>query len=175
MKEYTGDRIRNVAIVGHGGAGTTSVTEALLYRSGAISRMCKVEDGATTTDYEPEEIKRGVSVNATLAPVEWRDTKINFIDTPGFADFVAEVKGAFRAVDSALIVVCATSGVQVGTEQCWKHICRVSFSLIRWIVKMLILIVSLTTCVLRSVNVYCRCNYLSVRKPISAALSTSTK
>ncbi|MDD4321452.1 MAG: elongation factor G [Acidaminococcaceae bacterium] len=120
MKEYTGDRIRNVAIVGHGGAGTTSVTEALLYRSEAISRMGKVEDGATTTDYEPEEIKRGVSVNATLAPVEWRDSKINFIDTPGFADFVAEVKGAFRAVDSALIVVCATSGVQVGTEQCWK-------------------------------------------------------
>lgn len=120
MKEYTGDKIRNVAIVGHGGAGTTSVTEALLYRSGAISRMCKVEDGATTSDYEPEEIKRKVSVNATLAPVEWRDTKINFIDTPGFADFVAEVKGAFRAVDSALIVVCATSGVQVGTEQCWK-------------------------------------------------------
>ena len=120
MKEYTGDKIRNVAIVGHGGAGTTSVTEALLYRSGAISRMCKVEDGATTTDYEPEEIKRKVSVNATLAPVEWRNTKINFIDTPGFADFVAEVKGAFRAVDSALIVVCATSGVQVGTEQCWK-------------------------------------------------------
>jgi len=120
VKEYTGDKIRNVAIVGHGGAGTTSVTEALLYRSGAISRMCKVEDGATTTDYEPEEIKRGVSVNATLAPVEWRDSKINFIDTPGFADFVAEVKGAFRAVDSALIVVCAISGVQVGTEQCWK-------------------------------------------------------
>ena len=120
VKEYTGDKIRNVAIVGHGGAGTTSVTEALLYRSGATTRMGKVEDGATTTDYEPEEIKRGVSVNATLAPVEWRDVKINFIDTPGFADFVAEVKGAFRAVDSALIVVCATSGVQVGTEQCWK-------------------------------------------------------
>ncbi|MEG0969845.1 MAG: elongation factor G, partial [Acidaminococcaceae bacterium] len=120
MKEYTGDRIRNVAIVGHGGAGTTSVTEALLYRSGAISRMCKVEDGATTTDYEPEEIKRKVSVNATLAPVEWRDSKIKFIETPGVADFVAAVKGAFRAVDSALIVVCATSGVQVGTEQCWK-------------------------------------------------------
>ena len=132
MKEYTGDRIRNVAIVGHGGAGTTSVTEGLLYRSGAITRMGKVEDGATTTDYEPEEIKRGVSVNATLAPVEWRDTKINFIDTPGFADFVAEVKGAFRAVDSALIVVCATSGVQVGTEQCWKlaeeaHLPRIVF------------------------------------------------
>lgn len=117
---YTGDKIRNVAIVGHGGAGTTSVTEALLYRSGAIDRMCKVEDGATTTDFEPEEIKRKVSVNATLAPVEWRDSKINFIDTPGFADFVAEVKGAFRAVDSALIVVSATAGVQVGTEQCWK-------------------------------------------------------
>ena len=120
MKEYTGDKIRNVAIVGHGGAGTTSVTEALLFRSGAITRMCKVEDGATTTDYEPEEIKRKASVNATLAPVEWRDSKINFIDTPGFADFVAEVKGAFRAVDSALIVINSTSGVQVGTEQCWK-------------------------------------------------------
>ncbi len=132
MKEYTGDKIRNVAIVGHGGAGTTSVTEALLYRSGMINRMCKVEDGTTTTDYEPEEIKRKVSVNATLAPVEWRDCKINFIDTPGFADFVAEVKGAFRAVDSALIVVCATSGVQVGTEQCWKlaeeaHLPRIIF------------------------------------------------
>lgn len=120
VKEYTGDKIRNVAIVGHGGAGTTSLTEALLYRSGAISRMCKVEDGQTTTDFEPEEIKRGVSVSATLAPVEWRDVKINFIDTPGFADFVAEVKGAFRAVDSVLIVVSATSGVQIGTEQCWK-------------------------------------------------------
>lgn len=120
MKTYTGEHIRNVAIVGHGGAGTTSVTEALLYRSGTISRMCKVEDGSTTSDFEPEEIKRGVSVNASIAPVEWRDTKLNFIDTPGFADFVAEVKGAFRAVDSAVIVVCATSGVQVGTEQCWK-------------------------------------------------------
>lgn len=120
MKEYTGDKIRNVAIVGHGGAGTTSLAEALLYRSGAITRMGKVEDGATTTDFEPEEIKRCVSVNATMAPVEWRDVKINFIDTPGFADFVAEVKGAFRAVDSALIVINATSGVQVGTEQCWK-------------------------------------------------------
>ena len=120
VKEYTGDKIRNVAIVGHGGAGTTSLTEALLYRSGAISRMCKVEDGQTTTDFEPEEIKRGVSVSATLAPVEWRDVKIHFIDTPGFADFVAEVKGAFRAVDSVLIVVSATSGVQIGTEQCWK-------------------------------------------------------
>jgi elongation factor G len=120
VKEYTGDKIRNVAIVGHGGAGTTSLTEALLYRSGSISRMCKVEDGQTTTDFEPEEIKRGVSVSATLAPVEWRDVKINFIDTPGFADFVAEVKGAFRAVDSVLIVVSATSGVQIGTEQCWK-------------------------------------------------------
>ena len=120
MKEYTGDLIRNVAIVGHGGAGTTSLTEALLYRSHTISRMCKVEDGQTTTDFEPEEIKRGVSVSATLAPLEWEGVKINFIDTPGFADFVAEVKGAFRAVDSVLIVVSATSGVQIGTEQCWK-------------------------------------------------------
>ncbi len=94
MKEYTGDKDQKRGLLwGHGGAGTTSVTEALLYRSGAISRMCKVEDGATTTDYEPEEIKRKVSVNATLAPVEWRDTKINFIDTPRFCGFRSRSKG----------------------------------------------------------------------------------
>lgn len=174
MKEYTGDKIRNVAIVGHGGAGTTSVTEALLYRSGAISRMCKVEDGATTTDYEPEEIKRKVSVNATLAPVEWRDTKINFIDTPGFADFVAEVKGAFRAVNSALIVVCATSGVQVGTEQCWKlaeeaGLPRIILST-RWIVRTLILIAFWITCAVSSVSMYCRYSCLWARRTTSRVL-----
>ena len=115
MKEYTGDRIRNVAIVGHGGAGTTSVTEGLLYRSGAITRMGKVEDGATTTDYEPEEIKRGVSVNATLAPVEWRDTKINFIDTPGHVDFTYEVSRALAACEGALLVIDATQGIEAQT------------------------------------------------------------
>ena len=114
-----------------------------------------------------------------MAPVEWRDTKINFIDTPGFADFVAEVKGAFRAVDSALIVVCATSGVQVGTEQCWKLAEEAHLPRIIFVNKMdrenADFDSILDNLVLRSVNVYCRCNYLSVRKPISAALSTSTK
>ena len=124
MKEYTGDRIRNVAIVGHGGAGTTSVTEGLLYRSGAITRMGKVEDGATTTDYEPEEIKRGVSVNATLAPVEWRDTKINFIDTPGFADFVAEaVRLTVRLLLYAQPAACRLAPNSAG-NLLKKHICH---------------------------------------------------
>ncbi len=121
MKDYTGDKIRNVAIVAHGGAGKTSVTEALLYRSGAITRMGKVEDSNTTTDFEPEEIKRKVTISAALAPIEWREQKINFIDTPGYADFVAEVKGALRAADSALVVVCAASGVEVETEKVWRY------------------------------------------------------
>ena len=121
MKDYTSNKIRSVGIVGHSGSGKTSVAEALLFRSGAITRMGKLEDGSMTTDYEPEEIKRKVTISSALAPVEWKEQKINFIDTPGYADFVAEVKGCLHAVDSALVVVCAYSGVQVGTEKVWQY------------------------------------------------------
>lgn len=121
MKDYTSNKIRSVGIVGHSGSGKTSVAEALLFRSGAITRMGKVEDGSMTTDYEPEEIKRKVTISSALAPVEWKDNKLNFIDTPGYADFVAEVKGSLHAVDSALVVVCAYSGVEVGTEKVWNY------------------------------------------------------
>lgn len=121
MKEYLGDKIRNVAIIGHGGSGKTSVTEALLYRSGAITRMGRVEDSNTTTDFEPEEIKHKVTISVAIAPVEWRDKKINFLDTPGYADFVGEVKSALRASDSALEVVDAASGVQVETQKVWHY------------------------------------------------------
>lgn len=121
MKDYTSNKIRSVGIVGHSGSGKTSVAEALLFRSGAITRMGKIEDGSMTTDYEPEEIKRKVTISSALAPVEWKDNKINFIDTPGYADFVAEVKGCLHAVDSALVVVCAYSGVEVGTEKVWNY------------------------------------------------------
>ena len=130
-----------------------------------------------------------MSVNATLAPVEWRDTKINFIDTPGFADFVAEVKGAFRAVDSALIVVCATSGVQVGTEQCWKlaeeaHLPRIVFvnkmdrenaDFDSILDNLRAKIGKRVPCAQKSASAYCLCSCLWARNPVSAALSIFIK
>ena len=121
MKEYKSDRLRNVGIVAHGGAGKTSLTEALLFNAGAVTRLGRVDDGSSTADFEPEEIKRKVTISAALAPCEWRDHKINFIDTPGYADFVAEVKGMMRAVDGIMIVLCAASGVEVETEKVWNY------------------------------------------------------
>lgn len=121
MKEYRSSNLRNVGIASHGGAGKTSLTESLLFNSGIISRLGKVDDGTTTTDFEPEEIRRKVTISTALAPCEWREHKINFVDTPGYADFVAEVKGAFKAVDSSVIVLCAAAGVEVETEKVWKY------------------------------------------------------
>lgn len=121
MKEYVGEKIRNIGIVAHGSAGKTSLLEALLFTAGAVKRLGRVDDGSTTTDFEPEEIKRKVTISAALAPCEWKDHKINFLDTPGYADFVSEVKGGLRAVDSALVVVCAVSGVEVETEKVWQY------------------------------------------------------
>jgi len=119
LKTYTPDKIRNVGIVAHGGAGKTSLTEAILYNAGLTSRLGKVDDGTTVTDYLPEEIKRKVTITSTLAPLEWNDTKVNFVDTPGYADFIGEVKGTLRAVDNVLMVVCGVSGVEVQTEVIW--------------------------------------------------------
>ena len=116
MKDYRTDQIRNVALVGHGSTGKTALAEAALFVSGAVNRLGKVEDGTTTSDYDPDEVKRGFSINLSLLPCEWKNHKINFIDTPGYADFVGEVKAGLRAADVALLVVCAASGVQVGTE-----------------------------------------------------------
>ena len=121
MKEYTSNKIRSIGIVGHSGSGKTSVAEAILFRAGVTTRMGRTDDGTTVTDYEPEETKRKVTISTALAPIEWKDTKMNFLDTPGYADFVAELKGALRAVDSALVVVCATAGVEVGTEKAWQY------------------------------------------------------
>lgn len=119
MKTYTPDKIRNVGIVAHGGAGKTSLTEAMLFNAGLLSRLGKVDDGTTVTDYLPEEIKRKVTITSTLAPMEWKNNKINFVDTPGYADFIGEVKGTLRAVDNLLMVVCGVSGVEVQTEVIW--------------------------------------------------------
>ena len=120
MKDYPTDRLRNLVILGHGGTGKTSLTEAALFVSGAVNRLGKVEDGTTTSDFDPDEVKRKVSINASIAPVEWRDHKLNLVDAPGYADFIGDAYSGLAAVDSALIVVCAASGVQVGTEQAWQ-------------------------------------------------------
>jgi elongation factor G len=120
VKQYPADRIRNVGLFGHGGAGKTSLAEALLFDTKATTRLGKVEEGNTVTDYDPDEIKRHISVSAAVAPVEWHDTKINIIDAPGYADFVGDMKSAMRVSDAAIIVIDASAGVEVGTEQAWR-------------------------------------------------------
>ena len=117
MKDYTAANIRNVGIFGHGGEGKTTLTEAMLFNAGVIERIGKVENGTTTTDYDPEEVKRTISINAALAPLEWKNVKVNLIDAPGFFDFYGEVAAAMALADAALIVVGAVSGVVVGAEK----------------------------------------------------------
>ncbi len=120
MKTYPVERIRNVAVVGHGGVGKTSLVEALLFCAGAVDRLGRVDDGTATTDFDPEEVRRKITIYAATAPLEWRDHKVNVVDTPGYPDFVGEAYGALRVADAALFVVDALSGVQVQTEKLWK-------------------------------------------------------
>ncbi|MGH2686298.1 MAG: GTP-binding protein, partial [Actinomycetota bacterium] len=120
MKTFPPAKIRNVALVGHGGSGKTSLAEALLYCAGAINRVGRVEDGSTVTDFDPEEHKRGISLSLAIAPFEWKGHKINLIDTPGYADFVGDVGAALRVVDLAVFVVSAVEGVEVQAEQIWR-------------------------------------------------------
>lgn len=120
MKSYAADAIRNVAILGHQGTGKTTIVEAALNIAGITNRFGKTEDGNTVSDYDPEEIERKSSISASLIPIEWKQGKINFIDTPGFSDFCGEVRQALSAADIALIVVNAKSGVEVGTEKAWE-------------------------------------------------------
>ena len=121
MKKYTSENIRNVALISHGSAGKTSLTEALLFSSGAVNRLGKIEAGNTTTDFDPDEIKKQVTINVGLAPLEWDGVKINLLDTPGYFDFIGDVLGALRVADSVITVVCAVSGVEVGTEKVWGY------------------------------------------------------
>lgn len=120
MKEYSSVNLRNVAIVGHGKSGKTSLAEALLFNAGVVTRLGKVDDGTASADYEPEEIKRKMSIQNALVSCEWQNYKLNFIDTPGYPDFVCEAKAALAAADSALVVVSAPSGVEVETEKVWR-------------------------------------------------------
>jgi elongation factor G len=121
MQKFGLDNIRNVVFLSHSGAGKTSVAEAILFSAGAISRLGRVDDGSSTSDYDPDEIKRKISINLSLLPCIWRDNKINIIDTPGYSDFVAEVKAGVRICEGAVLLVEATSGVQVGTHQVFGY------------------------------------------------------
>ncbi|MGV3760684.1 MAG: elongation factor G [Actinomycetota bacterium] len=117
-------KIRNVALVGHGGAGKTTLAEALLHRSGTINRLGRVEDGSTVSDHDPEEQRRGLSLSLALTPFEWKGHKVNLIDTPGYADFMGDVAAALRVVDLAVFVVSAVDGVEVQTEAIWREAAR---------------------------------------------------
>ncbi|MBF0545628.1 MAG: elongation factor G [Candidatus Riflebacteria bacterium] len=120
MKVYPTEKIRNIGLFSHGGAGKTSLAEAMLFQTGANSRIGKVEDGTSMMNYDQEEIKRKVTIGTSLAALEWKDYKINLLDTPGFDDFLGEVHKVVWAVDAGIVVLNAASGVEVGTEKNWK-------------------------------------------------------
>src|SRR5204863_1895961 len=120
MKVYSGSEIRNVAVVGHNDTGKTTLVSQLLFNAGAQTRMGRVEDGTTVTDFDPDEIERKHSISSAIAFVEWKDTKINLLDAPGFGIFIMEAKAAMRVADSTVIVVSGVTGVEVTTEKVWK-------------------------------------------------------
>ncbi|HEX2927350.1 MAG TPA: elongation factor G [Ruminiclostridium sp.] len=121
MKDYAVQKLRNICLLAHGGGGKTTLAEAMLFNTGVLDRFGKVADGTTTSDYDPEEIKRKISISTSLEPCEWLDHKINVIDTPGYFDFVGEVMQGIRVAEGAVIVVSGKSGVSVGTEKSWVY------------------------------------------------------
>jgi elongation factor G len=121
MKEYQTEQLRNIALLSHGSAGKTSLAEAMLFNTGAINRLGRVDEGTTVSDYDEEEIRRHISLSTSVVPCEWDGHKINALDTPGYLDFVGEVKGAVRVADGALILLDAASGVEVGTDLVWGY------------------------------------------------------
>jgi elongation factor G len=136
MKAYDASNIVNVALFSHGGAGKTSLVEALLFKSGVVNRLGRVEDGNATTDFDPDEVKRQMSVSLALAPLEWRDKKINLVDPPGYADFFGEVAEASRVADSAIVLLDGAAGIQVGTEAVWKKLDELEIPRIVFVNKM---------------------------------------
>lgn len=119
MKNYQTAQIRNLGVVAHGGAGKTSLVEAMIFNTGILSRLGRVEDGTTISDYHPEEVAKQITIHTSLVPCEWNGVKINLLDTPGFSDFIGEVKGALRVADSAMFVISAVDGVEVQHEVIW--------------------------------------------------------
>lgn len=120
-KEYPGEKIRNIALIGHGGSGKTTFTETLLYTAGATNRIGRVEDGSTISDYHPDELERKISINAALLHCDWQGYKLNILDTPGYSDFTGEVIGSLRVVDAAVVFLKAVEGTEVGTEIVWNY------------------------------------------------------
>ncbi len=120
MPQYTTDKLRNVVLLSHSGAGKTILSEAMLHTAGITTRFGSVEEGTTTSDYEPEEVRRQGSVQTSILACPWRDHKINILDTPGYADFRGEVVSAIRVADAALMVIGCVPGIEVGTTQMWK-------------------------------------------------------
>ena len=121
MKTYSTENIRNIVLVGHGGAGKTSLAEALLFKSGATTRVGRITEGNTVCDFDEEEIRKGISVSLALAPIEWGDCKINILDAPGYADFIGDLRAAMRVADLAVFVVSAIEGLEVQTEVAWRY------------------------------------------------------
>jgi len=113
-------KIRNVGVVGHGGVGKTSLVEGMLFAAGAVTRLGKVDDGSTTTDFDPDEVRRKISINTSVAYCDWKGHRVNIVDTPGYGDFIADARAGLRVVEAALVVVDAVAGVQVQTEKVWK-------------------------------------------------------
>src|SRR5207244_4626255 len=121
MKVYSGSEIRNVAVVGNNDTGKTTLVSQLLFNAGATTRIGRIEDGTTTTDFDQDEIDRKHSISAAVAYAEWKNTKINLIDTPGFSIFLMETRSALRVADSAAVVVSGVTAVEVTTEKVWKY------------------------------------------------------
>src|SRR4249920_2775710 len=116
MKVYDAPNIRNVAVVGHGGCGKTSLVSALLFDTGAVNRLGRIEEGTTATDFDPDEVERKISLQIAVAFGEWRKNKVNFLDAPGYANFLSEAQSGLRVADAALVVVDSVAGVEVQTE-----------------------------------------------------------
>ena len=129
-------QIRNVVFISHQGAGKTSLAESMLFAAGAIQRLGSVDDGTATSDYDPLEVERHMGINLSLLPFEWKETKLNLIDTPGYTDFVGEVRSGLRVTEGAVIAVCAASGVEVGTEQMWADAEKVTLPRLIFVNKM---------------------------------------
>ena len=122
MTTFRTDQIRNVALLGHGGSGKTSLTETLLFRTKAITRLGRIEDGSTVSDWDPEEHRRGISINVSVVPIEYQNHKINFLDTPGYLDFVSEVVSGLHAAEAGLLLIDAVAGAEVGAELAWDRL-----------------------------------------------------
>ncbi len=120
MKDFSIDQIRNIGVVGHGGVGKTSLVEAMLYDVKVTNRLGRVDEGTSLSDYTEDEIERKISIGASLLHLEWKNHKINIVDMPGYQDFIGEVVGGLRVTETALILLSAQSGVEVGTEQVWN-------------------------------------------------------